>query len=89
MQRSEPRDLYDLDQLLTEDGALPGQALGLFERKAEAKGIDRGVVLGRLEERKKKFEAVWHNRLATQVAELEDFQGVWRRVLRGLRQAGY
>lgn len=89
MQRSEPRDLYDLDRLLAEDGALPGIALDLFRRKAEAKDLGPAVLLERLGEREKKFEALWTNRLASQVGELDEFDGVWRRVLRALRQAGY
>lgn len=89
MQRSEPRDLYDLDQLLTEDGTLPDRALGLFERKSRAKDLDPTALFERLAEREKKFEQLWNVRLASQVADLDTFDGVWRRVLRGLRQAKY
>jgi Nucleotidyl transferase AbiEii toxin, Type IV TA system len=39
MQRSEPRDLYDLDQLLTEDGTLPDLALGLFQQKSRRRTL--------------------------------------------------
>jgi hypothetical protein len=43
----------------------------------------------RLGEREKKFEQLWNIRLASQVANLDSFDGVWRRVVRGLRQAKY
>jgi predicted nucleotidyltransferase component of viral defense system len=40
LQRSEPRDLYDLHQLLEDDPSLPAHAQELFRRKAIAKAID-------------------------------------------------
>jgi predicted nucleotidyltransferase component of viral defense system len=89
MQRSEPRDLYDLGQLLVEDGTLPGLALDLFGRKARAKDLDPTALLERLAERETTFERMWTSRLSSQVAQLDKFDGVWRRVLRGLRHAGY
>lgn len=89
MQRSQPRDLYDLDHVLAEDRTLPRAALDLFGRKTRAIELDPTVLLERLEERKKKFEALWESSLTSQVAELGAFDGVWRRVMRGLRDAGY
>jgi hypothetical protein len=89
MQRSEPRDLYDLHQLLDHESTLPDHARDLYRRKAIAKALDPGDLLSRLEGREKTWEWLWHQRLEQQVRDLPDFDGVWRRVMRGLRQAGY
>jgi predicted nucleotidyltransferase component of viral defense system len=89
MQRSEPRDLYDIHQLLEDDSSLPGRAHGLFRRKSIAKSIDPDVLLQRLDGRERTWERLWHQRLENQVRDLPDFDGVWRRVMRGLRQADY
>lgn len=89
MQRSEPRDLYDLHQLLEHDSTLPGRAHNLFRRKSIAKQLDPQELLARLGDRERTWQRLWHSRLEDQVRELPEFDGVWRRLLRGLRQAGY
>lgn len=89
MQRSEPRDLYDLHQLIEHDPTLPDRANDLFRRKAIAKSLKPDDLLARLDGREKTWERLWHQRLEDQVRDLPDFDGVWRRVIRGLRQAGY
>ncbi len=89
LQRSEPRDLYDLHQLAEDDPSLPAHAQELFRRKAIAKAIDPDVLLERLEGREKTWQRLWEQRLENQVRDLPDFDGVWRRVIRGLRQAAY
>lgn len=89
MQRSEPRDLYDLHQLLEDDPTLPGHAKDLFRRKAIAKSLQPDDLLARLDGRQKTWQRLWQQRLGNQVRDLPDFDGVWRRVIRGLRQADY
>jgi len=89
LQRSEPRDLYDIHQLLDDDPSLPARAHELFRRKAIAKSINPDELLERLDGREKTWERLWLQRLENQVRDLPDFDGVWRRVMRGLRQAGY
>lgn len=89
MQRSEPRDLYDLHQLLEHDATLPDRARDLFRRKSIAKQLDPDELLRRVAGREGTWERLWHGRLEDQVRELPEFDGVWRRLLRGLRQAGY
>ncbi len=89
MQRSEPRDLYDLYQLLEYDPTLPDRARDLFRRKAIAKALTPGDLLMRLDGREKTWGRLWHQRLEHQVRDLPEFGSVWRRVIRGLRQADY
>lgn len=84
MQRSEPRDLYDLHQLLEHDATLPDRARDLFRRKTMARTLNPDDLLTRLESREKTWERLWHVRLEDQVRELPDFDGVWRRLIRGL-----
>jgi len=89
LQRSEPRDLYDLHQLLEHDATLPDRAMGLFRRKTMAKTLNPDDLLTRLESREKTWERLWRVRLEDQVRDLPEFDGVWRRLIRGLRRAGY
>ena len=89
LQRSEPRDLYDVHQLLEHDRSLADLGHGLFERKAISKGRAPGELIDRLTSRRTTFERTWETRLATQVRDLPAFDGVWRRVLAGLRRADY
>ncbi len=89
IQRSQPRDIYDLDHLLAEDRDLPAVARGLFLRKTRSKGIDPSTLFAKLAERERKFEALWQTSLSSHVSELEPFDGAWRRVLRGFREGGY
>ena len=89
IQRSEPRDLYDLHQLVEDAPIVPAEARDLFRRKAIAKSLDPDRLLERLEEREGIWERLWRQRLETQVRDLPAFDGVWRRVIRVLRQAGY
>ncbi len=89
MQRSEPRDLYDLHRLLENDPSLPAHAKDLFRRKAIAKSVNPDELLARLDGRERTWARLWQQRLEYQVRDLPDFDGVWRRVIRGLRQADY
>lgn len=89
LQRSEPRDLYDLHQLLEHDPTLPDRAHELFRRKSVAKQLDPDELLARLGARESTWKRLWYGRLEDQVRELPEFDGVWRRLLRGLRHAGY
>lgn len=88
MQRAEPRDLYDLDQLAARDRGLPSAAAAIFDRKTRAKGLDPADLTTRLEARERVLRRHWTGRLAHQVRELPDFESTWRRVNRSLRQGG-
>jgi predicted nucleotidyltransferase component of viral defense system len=89
MQRTEPRDLYDLHRLLDDDPSPPAHAQDLFRRKAIAKSLNPDELLARLDGRQKTWVRLWQQRLENQVRDLPDFDGVWRRVIRSLRQADY
>lgn len=89
MQRSEPRDLYDLNALLALKPSLAGEAHQTFLAKAAAKGLNPAELADRLERREPVFRRLWEKRLAEQLPNLDPFDGVWRSVKRGLRQARY
>jgi hypothetical protein len=59
MQRSEPRDLYDLHRLLENDPSLPAHAKHLFGRKAIAKSINPDELLARLDGRERTWARLW------------------------------
>ena len=86
--RNEPRDLYDLWHLTTEGHV----DLDHLKAEAEKKLEFRGRALTTLGEEFLKKEArlkkLWSARLAAQMAELPEFDGVFRAVHRSLRQAG-
>jgi predicted nucleotidyltransferase component of viral defense system len=89
MQRTEPRDAYDLAQLAELDDDLAGEALAVFEQKARAKGLDPGDLGARLDAREATLQRMWADRLRDQVVEVPAFESAWRQVRRVLRQAGY
>jgi uncharacterized protein len=89
MQRSEPRDLYDLASLAGEYRDLPAVALPLFGLKATAKGLDPRKLGDRLDAREATMRRMWNARLRDQVADVPDFEATWRAVRRALRQGGY
>ncbi len=89
VQRTEPRDLYDLSELAAHDTEPPGQAWPVFLKKMEDKGLDRRRLLERLDSAEATFAKLWETRLADQVSSLPEFQETWRLVRRVLRGAGY
>lgn len=89
VQRSEPRDLYDISELAGHDRALPGQGLPVFLQKMEDKGLGRHRLVERLNSAETTFARLWEMRLVDQVSPLPEFQETWRRVRRVLRAGGY
>lgn len=89
MQRTEPRDVYDLHWLASDDPRIALRGLDPFRRKASAKGLRADDLGSKLEVREGTFRKMWDVRLADQVRSLPEFAEVWRTLMRCLRQAGY
>ena len=89
IQRSEPRDVYDLVALARSDATLPKSGLGPFREKARAKGLRTDNLAAKLDEREPVLRQRWADRLRDQVRSLPDFDGEWRTLRRALRQTGY
>jgi predicted nucleotidyltransferase component of viral defense system len=89
IQRTEPRDLYDLAELANFDTNLPREALPVYIDKIGDKGIDRGRLETRLTEAEQTFAQLWEERLTDQVAPVPHFNEIWRRIRRAFRDGGY
>lgn len=89
IQRTEPRDLYDLAELVNFDSDLPRESLLVYIDKIADKGIDRGRLQARLQEAEETFARLWESRLSDQVQSIPHFNDVWRRVRRAFREGGY
>lgn len=87
--RNEPRDLYDL-WFLTANGhvRLP-DLLDPVARKLEFRGLTLSQVGQEFRAKEARYKKLWQVRLAAQVAELPEFDTVYRAVRRTLRQAGF
>ena len=86
--RNEPRDLYDLWFLTANGHVTLSELVDPIARKLEFRGLKLaqvGTVFGGKEARLRKL---WEVRLAPQMVELPEFEGVYRVVKRSLRQAG-
>jgi predicted nucleotidyltransferase component of viral defense system len=89
MQRSEPRDLFDLDYIAGQDPAIPGEAREFFAQKAHHKGLEPNELEARLAARERVLRARWNDRLGDQLANVPAFDATWRGVKRVFRQNGY
>jgi predicted nucleotidyltransferase component of viral defense system len=87
--RNEPRDLYDL-WFLTDNGHvnLP-HLLEPVARKLEFRGLTLTKVGKEFSAKEAHYKRLWQVRLAANMAELPEFDMVYRAVRRTLRQAGF
>jgi len=85
--RTEPRDLYDLWNLLEEKAF----RIGEFKTELAAKLAIRGRVIdgigGAIDAKESRLKQFWEKRLEYQMSDLPEFEGVFRRVMRALRDA--
>lgn len=86
--RNEPRDLYDLWFLTA------GGHVALFDlvdptaQKMEFRGRTLAQAGSELAAKEARYKKLWRVRLAAQMAELPEFDAVYRQVRRALRQGG-
>ncbi|MBP6978152.1 MAG: nucleotidyl transferase AbiEii/AbiGii toxin family protein [Bacteroidales bacterium] len=78
MQRTAPRDLYDLWYLLVEEGLDIKDAVYCFHDKAKHKGYEPKDLITVLEKKKQIFTRHWNEHLSDQLTEIPDFEEVWR-----------
>jgi predicted nucleotidyltransferase component of viral defense system len=86
--RNEPRDLYDL-WFLTANGhvRLP-DLLAAIVLKLEFRGLTLAEVGKEFSAKEARYKKLWQVRLAAQMAELPEFDNIYRAVRRAIRQAG-
>ena len=85
--RNEPRDLYDLWFLTVNDHVRLPDLLNPVVRKLEFRELTLAQVGTEFRSKEARLRRLWQVRLAAQMADLPEFDGVYRAVQRALRQA--
>lgn len=83
--RTEPRDIFDVNYLFGVDEIDIHSITDAFRQKAEFKGIDPGKLRVSLNGKKDKYARMWESRLRHQVKELPYLAEIVRRLNRNLR----
>jgi predicted nucleotidyltransferase component of viral defense system len=78
MQRTAPRDIYDLWYLFNVEGQDIEDHIFAFQDKAKHKGYDPNDLTTIIEQKKKTFAKHWKDHLTNQMTEIPDFNDVWR-----------
>lgn len=86
--RNEPRDLYDLWYLTTNQHVNMEELIASVEEKWRFRGKELTDVKGEFLRKEQRLNKLWEIRLASQVSEPPEFGQVYREVKRKLRQAG-
>ena len=87
--RNEPRDLYDLWFLTAGGHVRLGDLLSHTVQKLEYRGLALAQVGSEFAFKEARYHRLWHVRLAAQMADLPEFDSVYREVRRGLRRGGF
>ena len=89
MGRTIPRDLYDFDYLLEEEGLRLEDVFIEFMIKAENKGHDPKNLLEKVSAKEATFKRDWELSLANQMKkeDLPEFKNLWRKALSNLKEA--
>jgi len=85
--RNEPRDLYDLWHLTSNEGIPMDQLIPAICQKLEFRGNPVEGLQAAVAGKEARLEALWARKLAYQMASLPPFEQVFRAVRRTLRQA--
>ncbi len=85
--RNEPRDLYDLWHLTSNEGVEIGTLLDAVRQKLEFRGKPFKGIAAAIRNKEPRLRALWSSRLAYQIAALPQFDEVFRAVQRTLRHA--
>ena len=86
--RNEPRDLYDLWHLTSNEGVEIGDLLDAVRQKLEFRGKSFEGISEAIRVKEGRLRALWSHRLAYQMTILPEFDEVFRAVQRTLRQSG-
>jgi uncharacterized protein len=85
--RNEPRDLYDLWHLTSNEGIELGPLAGAMRQKLEFRGKPCEGLADAIRAKEARLNALWNTRLEYQMTQLPEFDDVFRIVQRTLRQA--
>jgi predicted nucleotidyltransferase component of viral defense system len=89
MGRTIPRDLYDFDYLLEEEGLKLEDVFIEFMLKAENKGHDPKNLLAKVSAKEATFKRDWETSLSNQMKkeDLPEFKNLWRKALSNIKEA--
>lgn len=80
MQRTMPRDLYDIFYLFEIENNAIEQYLLDFKKKAEFKKLNPSELTEVVQNKKERFRKQWEENLVNQITDILDFEDVWRRL---------
>jgi predicted nucleotidyltransferase component of viral defense system len=86
--RNEPRDLYDLWYLVSNQGVNIDELVDAVEEKWKFRDKKLTDVREEFLRKEKRLKKLWEMRLSSQMTKLPEFDYVYREVQRKLRQAG-
>jgi predicted nucleotidyltransferase component of viral defense system len=86
MERTQPRDIYDLWYLFENEDFNISALSSEFRKKVKHKNLNPDDFLNKVNEKENKFKSMWEKYLSTQVHKLPDFDGVFRDLMKHLRQ---
>lgn len=87
--RNEPRDLFDLWFLTAGGHARLADLVDAVVRKLEFRGLTLAQAGREFAAKEARYKKLWQVRLAAQMADLPEFDAVYREVRRTLRQGGF
>ncbi len=80
MQRTMPRDLYDIWYFLEIENFNIEDHISDFERKTEFKKLNPNDLTKTVSNKKETFKRQWNDNLVNQIKEVPDFEDVWRKL---------
>lgn len=80
MQRTAPRDIYDLWYLFEVEGQDIEDHIFAFQDKTKHKGYDPNKLIKVIEQKEKTFAKHWKDHLSNQMTEIPDINDVWRKL---------
>jgi predicted nucleotidyltransferase component of viral defense system len=86
MERTQPRNIYDLWYLLENDSLKIAENISEFHKKVKHKNLNPSDFLNKVNEKEGKFKSMWEKHLSNQIHDLPDFDGVFRELMKHLRQ---
>jgi uncharacterized protein len=78
MQRTTPRDIYDLWYLFEEGKCKVEDYINTFNEKAKLKKLNHLNLTTKVQQKKEIYSKQWNSSLANQVKVIPDFDNVWR-----------
>ncbi len=78
LQRTAPRDIYDLWYLFEVENLDIKDYIFAFQEKAKYKGYDPAELTEVIGQKKKTYAKHWYGHLANQMTAIPDFSKVWR-----------